>query len=48
MVAFKVILVFTVVVVTICLCVAVICLVAMSRENQLPDIEDIETNRKNV
>ncbi len=41
MVAFKIILIITGIVVIICLCLAVICLLAMSRENQLPDIEDI-------
>jgi hypothetical protein len=41
MIAFKVILIFTGIVVMICLVMAVICLLAMSRENQLPDIDDI-------
>ncbi len=41
MVAFKVILIFTGIVVMICLALVVICLLAMSRENQLPDIDDI-------
>ena len=41
MIAFKVILIFTGIVVMICLVLAVICLLAMSRENQLPDIDDI-------
>lgn len=41
MAAFKVILIFTGIVVIIGLGLAVICLLAMSRENQLPDIDDI-------
>jgi hypothetical protein len=46
MIAFKIILVLTGIVVVICLSIAVICLLAISRENQLPDIEDIEAPRK--
>ena len=46
MIAFKAILVLTGIAVIFCLTVAVICLVAMSRESQLPDIEDIEVTRK--
>ena len=44
MVALKFILIFifTGIVVIICLALAVICLLAMSRENQLPDIDDID------
>ena len=41
MVVFKVILIFTGIVVIVCLCLAVVCLLAMSRENQLPDIDDV-------
>ncbi len=43
MVALKFILIFifTGIVVIICLALAVICLLSMSRENQLPDIDDI-------
>jgi hypothetical protein len=48
MIIFKVILVFAGIAVIFCLSIAVICLLAISRENQLPDIEDIETTRKTM
>jgi hypothetical protein len=41
MVAFKFILLLTGIVIFICLGLAVVCLLVMSRENQLPDIEDV-------
>jgi hypothetical protein len=31
-----------------CIGLAVVCLWSMSRENQLPDIEDIEATRKKI
>lgn len=40
----KILLIFLGIAVIFCLCFAVICLFSISRENQLPDIEDIETN----
>jgi hypothetical protein len=48
MLAFKIILVLTGIVVAICLSIAVIFLLVMSRESQLPDIEDIEATRKST
>jgi hypothetical protein len=48
MIAFKIILVLTGIVVVICLSIAVICLLVMSRGSQLPDIEDIKTTRKST
>ena len=39
---FKILLVFIGIAVIFCLSLAVVCLWSMSRESQLPDIEDIE------
>jgi hypothetical protein len=46
MIVFNVILAFAAIAVIFCLGVAVICLLAMSRESQLPDIEDIDATRE--
>ena len=45
MMVLKILLILIAIAVIFCLSVAVICLFSMSRENQLPDIEDIETAR---
>jgi NADH:ubiquinone oxidoreductase subunit 3 (subunit A) len=39
---FKLLLIIVVLVAILCLFVAIACLLAASRENQLPDIEDVE------
>jgi hypothetical protein len=41
---FKVLLVIAVITAIFCLCVAISALFAASRENELPDIEDVEVN----
>lgn len=45
MIVIKILLVLTGIAVIFCLSLAVVCLFSMSRKNQLPDIEDIETTR---
>ena len=45
---FKLLLVLIAIAVIFCLSVAVICLLSMSRESQLPDIEDIETSEEKI
>ncbi len=44
MIVFKLLLVLIGIAVIFCLSLAVVCLWSMSRESQLPDIEDIETS----
>ncbi|MGD2028535.1 MAG: hypothetical protein PVF36_12410 [Desulfobacterales bacterium] len=39
---FKILLIITLIVAIFCLYVAIVTLFAMSRENELPDIEDVE------
>ncbi len=46
MIVFKILLILLGLAVIFCLSVAAICLISISRENQLPDIEDIEVNRE--
>ena len=41
---FKILMIITLIVAISCLYVAIVTLVALSRENELPDIEDIEFN----
>ena len=41
---FKILLIIALMVAIFCLCVAVAALFATSRENELPDIEDVEVN----
>jgi hypothetical protein len=41
---FKILLIIALMVAIFCLCVAIATLFAASRENQLPDIEDVEVN----
>jgi len=41
---FKILLIIALMVAIFCLCVAVSALFAASRENELPDIEDVEVN----
>ena len=41
---FKILLVIVLMVVIFCLCVAIAVLFAASRENELPDIDDVEVN----
>ena len=41
---FKILLILTLIVAIFCLYVAIVTLFAISRENELPDIEDIEFN----
>ena len=41
---FKILLIIALMVVIFCLCVAIAALFAASRENELPDIEDVEVN----
>jgi hypothetical protein len=41
---FKILLIITVMVAIFCLCVAIVAIFAAFRENELPDIEDVEFN----
>ena len=41
---FKILLIIALMVAIFCLCFAIAALVAASRENELPDIEDVEVN----
>jgi hypothetical protein len=41
---FKILLIIALMVAIFCLCVAIAALFAASRENELPDIEDVEVN----
>jgi hypothetical protein len=41
---FKILLIIALMVAIFCLCVAIVALIAASRENELPDIEDVEVN----
>ena len=45
MILFKILLIFLGLAVIFCLCIVVIFLFSISRENQLPDIEDVEATR---
>jgi len=41
---FKILLIIALMVAIFCLCVSIVALFAASRENELPDIEDVEFN----
>jgi len=41
---FKILLIISLMVAIFCLCVAITALIAASRENEFPDIEDVEVN----
>jgi hypothetical protein len=41
---FKILLIIALMVAIFCLCIAISALFAASRENELPDIEDVEVN----
>jgi len=48
MIVIKLLLILMGIAVIFCLGLAVICLWSMSRESQLPDIEDIEVSREKI
>ena len=48
MIVIKILLVFIAIAFIFCLSLAVVCLWSMSRESQLPDIEDIKTTREKI
>jgi hypothetical protein len=48
MIVIKILLILIAIAVIFCLSLAVVCLWSMSRESQLPDIEDIEATREKI
>jgi hypothetical protein len=48
MIVIKLLLILMAIAVIFCISLAVVCLWSMSRESQLPDIEDIEVTRKKI
>jgi hypothetical protein len=48
MIVIKILLILIAIAVIFCLSLAVLCLWSMSRESQLPDIEDIEATREKI
>ena len=48
MIVIKLLLILIAIAVIFCISLAAVCLWSMSRESQLPDIEDVETTREKI